>query len=104
MKTVKYKNDKMGGMPVHFPIGCKSKGAITHHKVANPFLELTDAEADKLVEIDARNFELASAEDVKADAEGNTLKKGPSENELGKKEKAEAKAAAKLPKKDKKKD
>lgn len=64
MGCVKYKGQKRGGMPVHFPIGCKSSSAITHRKTANPFLKLTDSEADKLVEIDPGNFAHATDKEV----------------------------------------
>lgn len=66
MQVIKYKNTKRGGMPVTFPVGCKSKSAVTHHKVANPYLELTDEEATILVDLDPHNFEMADPKEYSA--------------------------------------
>jgi hypothetical protein len=64
--VVKYKHKMQGGMPVHFPVCSKSMSGITHHKVANPYLELTQEEADLLVSTDPHNFEHADPADYKA--------------------------------------
>lgn len=53
MKVVKYLGAKRSGMPVSFPIGSKSKSAVTHVKVAAPFLSLTDEDAEALLALDA---------------------------------------------------
>ena len=73
MTHIKYKNKKDGGMPVSFPIGAKQKSAITHTKKANPYLEMSDEEATKLVILDPQNFEIADAEEVAKASEKNSV-------------------------------
>lgn len=46
---VKYLGSKKGGMHVSFPIGEKSPSAVKEVKVANPFLEMSREDAEKLV-------------------------------------------------------
>ena len=57
MPGVKYKNHK-DAMPVNFPIGARSLSEISQVRFADPYLEMSDEDALKLVELDPYNFEL----------------------------------------------
>ena len=49
-------------MPVRLPIGCKGRSAVKQLLWADPYVELADADAQKLVKIDPRNFGIASVD------------------------------------------
>jgi hypothetical protein len=66
---VKYKGKKPGGMPVTFPIGCKSAHAVKKTVVLNPFAEMAAADARKLVALDPHNFELVDLAEVDEEVE-----------------------------------
>lgn len=73
MKVVKYLGKKRGGMPVHFPVGCQSKSAIIGHKVAAPYLALTDEEAETLLAGDRERIRLSGKRVIEKKDKGNNV-------------------------------
>lgn len=63
--TVKYVGTKKGGMPVAFPIGEKRVHNVKEVRLANPYLELSQADAEKLLSLNkadhAPSFELVES-------------------------------------------
>lgn len=61
MLTVRYKGHKPK-VPVNLPVGAKRLSQIKETRFAQPYIDLPEADALRLVELDPHNFELASSE------------------------------------------
>lgn len=68
MVKVKYKGHK-DEMPIDLPPGCHKRSAMESKVVADPYCEMSQEHAEKLVELDPRNFEIVGAQSDEPKAE-----------------------------------
>lgn len=74
MTILKYIGKKIGGLAISFPVGVNSKAAITHHKVAAPYIELSDSDAELVLELDEKRVKESGARYVeKYNKDGNLV-------------------------------